>query len=205
MRVVWALLVFAASCANTTYASAWDRQSVHTHITEMCEDVYPDDWPGQEGCIASQRMALETFRPPKNDDQLISLYKECKSQAQSEYDFASISDCYHRKAKKVELERSLSSKKAEQIALETEFPAMTTVVTCSFSDGRKLEIRHSTQMSNVIIARTDNGSLMFGRAGTGYSFQWGGEQNNIFQLEGNQLLDQSNSQAKRLVGKCDYR
>lgn len=200
-------ILFAVALFSCTFvqARAWDRDTVDGEISKLCEQRNPDDWPAQDDCIAAQRRALQSLRPPRDDKELVAEFRTCKEAASSDYDFAALQGCYKEKSSAIITERTAAKKIAEKEKLTSIFPTLPMIVQCSFSDGRTIEIRRSGQYQGAIIAKVSPEVLFAGRSGIGYSYEWGGAQGTDFKLDGNQLTDRSAGKAKLLMGKCDYR
>lgn len=201
MRLITTVVIALGAAAP---AYAWDRGTVQAHIVELCEQRNPDDWPAQDACIADEVRSLKSLRPPKDDAEFIAAFKDCKSASPSEFAFTFIRQCYEDKTSAIVGERTAAREAAESTELERIFPSLPVIVQCSFSDGRKVEIRKARTSQNAVVARIDTGTLIAGESGVGYSYEWGGPQGADFKLEGNQLTDRSNGPVKLFMGQCQY-
>ncbi|GEM_PF-4143055 len=188
-----------------THAKAWDRATVDRQISKLCEQRNPEDWPGQDDCIAAQRLALQSLRPPRDDQDLVAAYRACKDAASDEYDLAAVYNCYRGRSSAILADRAAAAEIAAKKELATLFPTLPVIVQCSFSDGRKVEIRRNDKYPSAIVAKVSPEALFAGRSGIGYSYEWGGAQGIDFKLDGNQLMDRSGGPVKLFMGKCDYR
>lgn len=205
MRTLPILVFITLLCCAFTHAKAWDRGTVDNHISKLCEQRNPDDWPGQDDCIAVQRRALQSLRPPRDDQELVATYKACKDAASDEYDFAAVYHCYQGRSSTIVADRAAAAEIAAKKELATLFPTLPVIVQCSFSDGRRVEIRRNDKNPSAIVAKVSPEALFVGRSGVGYSYEWGGAQGIGFKLDGNQLMDRSGGTVKLFMGKCDYR
>lgn len=205
MRSLKTLIFFALIFGTGARADAWERDTVDRQISRLCEHRNADDWPGQDECIVVQRRALQTLRPPREDDDLVAAYRSCKEAAASEYDFAAILGCYQEGKAGILANRATAAEIAEKEELTSIFPTLPVIVQCSFSDGRVVEIRRSSKHQDAIVAKVSPEKLFAGRSGVGYSYEWGGPQGIGFKLDGNQLMDRSGGPVKLFMGKCEYR
>lgn len=201
MRLITAI---AIAISVVTPAHAWDRDTVHSHIAKMCEQRNPDDWPAQDECIAEEVKSLRLLRPPRDDTEFVAAFDACKSTSASEFAFSFIRQCYEGKTLAIMSKRTAAREEAESKELASSFPSLPIIVQCSFSDGRKVEIRKARKSQHAVIARLDNGTLVLGEAGIGYSFEWGGPQGVDFKLDGSQFMDRSNGPVKIFMGQCRY-
>ncbi|WP_246799107.1 hypothetical protein [Rhizobium leguminosarum] len=170
----------------------------------MCEQLNADDWPAQDVCIADEIRSLKLLRPPRDDAEFVAAFNDCKSTSPSEFAFTFIRQCYEGKTSAIVSKRTAAREDAESKELESSFPSLPVVVQCTFSDGRKVEIRKSRTSQNAIVARIGTGTLVGGQSGVGYSYEWGGPQGVDFKLDGNQFMDRSSGPVKLFMGQCQY-
>ncbi|MGO8235297.1 hypothetical protein ACC806_03690 [Rhizobium ruizarguesonis] len=204
MRGLPQLIALALIASTSGHANAWDRDTVHVQISKLCEQRNPDDWPSQDDCIAMQRRALQTLRPPRRDADFLAAYEGCKSIA-NEFDFDSIQQCLENKVAVLNRERAAAAEIAENAELVSEFPKLSIIVQCSFADGRKIDIRRGSKQPDAIVVKTSPERLLAGKSGVGYSYEWGGAQGSDYRLDGNQLMDRSGGPVKLFMGQCQYR
>ncbi|RDJ17406.1 hypothetical protein B5K05_03990 [Rhizobium phaseoli] len=205
MRGLPQLVALALIASTSGHANAWDRDTVERQISKLCEQRNPDDWPSQDDCIAMQRRALQSLRPPRGDVDVLAAYQGCKSAAASEYDFAAILQCFQVKLAVLNKARAEAAEIAENAELASEFPKLPIIVQCSFSDGRKIDIRRGSKQPGAVVVKFSPERLLTGKSGVGYSYEWGGAQGSDYRLDGNQLMDRSGGPVKLFMGQCQYR
>ncbi|MEH7904021.1 hypothetical protein V7794_22760 [Rhizobium laguerreae] len=152
-----------------------------------------------------QRRALQSLRPPRSDVDFLAAYQGCKNAAESEYDFASIQQCFQAKQTVLNSQKAAAAEIAEKAELANQFPNLPIIVQCSFSDGRKIDIRRGNKQLDAIVVKSSPDRLVAGKSGDGYSYQWGGAQGSDYRLDGNQLMDRSGGPVKLFMGQCQYR
>ncbi|EJB02909.1 hypothetical protein Rleg9DRAFT_1723 [Rhizobium leguminosarum bv. trifolii WSM597] len=204
MRGLLPLIALALIATTSGHANAWDRDTVDRQISTLCEQRNPDDWPGQDDCIGLQRHALQSLRPPRGDVELEAAYQACRSAVASEYDFAAIQDCFQQELAVLQKKRVAAAEIAEKAELASDFPKLPIIVQCSFSDGRKIDIRRGSKQFDAIVVRISPDRLMAGKSGERYIYEWGGEQGSDYRLDGNQLMDRSGGPVKLFMGQCQY-
>jgi len=205
MRGLPKLIALALIASTSGHANAWERDTVDHQISKLCEQRNPDDWPSQDVCIAMQRRALQSLRPPRSDVDFLAAYQGCKSAAESEYDFASILQCFQEKLAVLNRQRDAAAEIAENAELASQFPKLPIIVQCSFSDGRKIDIRRGNKQFDAIVVKIGPERLLAGKSGDRYSYEWGGAQGSDYRLDGNQLMDRSGGPVKLFMGQCQYR
>ncbi|MBB3355602.1 hypothetical protein FHT70_005565 [Rhizobium sp. BK049] len=205
MRGLSHLIALALAASTCGHANAWDRDTVDRQISKLCEQRNPDDWPSQDVCIDMQRRALRSLRPPRSDVDFLAAYQGCKSAAESEYDFASILQCFQAKQTVLNKQKAAAAEIAENAELASQFPKLPVIVQCAFSDGRKIDIRRGSKTSDAIVVKVSPEKLVAGKSGDGYSYEWGGAQGSDYRLDGNQLMDRSGGPVKLFMGQCQYR
>lgn len=156
MRIATPAIVVAVVVSALAPAHAWERKTVGADIESFCEGRFPDDWPGQQGCIEIQWKALKAIRPPVAPE-LAEALKQCKAGLESEFDFSALDYCYQRKMEATSGRRAVVA-----------FNQLPLLATCPGD----IEIRSGKGGPWDIFVRVGDGEPMEGKKGD-YVYDWG--------------------------------